>query len=101
MGKWFPFSSREKPFGVGVKTEQRHSLKRGVIKLSYNICVTFAHALTSREETDIKTNGEHPDSPNAGRVLQPSKLHSWDRKTRDRQRSLFSPILLLLLFLAR
>lgn len=45
------------------------NVERGVITLSYNICMTLAHALTSREETDIKTNGEHPDFPNAGRML--------------------------------
>lgn len=73
MGKWFPFSSQEKTFGVGGggqnRTVPQLKVKRGVIKLSYNICITFAHALTSREETDIKTNGEHPNSLNAGRML--------------------------------
>lgn len=87
------FPSQEKPLRVGGWASKQNSakfqVKRCTIKLSYNICITFTHALTSREATDIKTNGEHPNSPNAGRTLQLSQLCSWDCKTRDWQRNLF------------
>lgn len=100
MGKRFPFSGKNLlgwEGGRQNRTAPQLKVKRGTIKLSYNICVTFTHALTSREATDIKTNGEHPDSPNAGRMLQFSQLCSWDCKARDQQRSLFLLVLLLVL----